>query len=123
MGTDPRHDLGQTGERLAEVFLRARGYRTLTRHFVTPVGELDLVMLDRDTVVFVEVKARRDRAFADPEDAVGSQKQRCLTRAAKWFLQQRGLGDRPCRFDVVTVIVAPPAVPEICHYPDAFPPA
>lgn len=123
MAPAPREDLGQTGERLAEFFLRARGFRTAARHFTTPVGELDLVMHDGATIVFVEVKTRRDRRFADPEDAVGSRKQARLMRAARWFLAQRGLHDRPCRFDVVTVIHAPPAEPEIAHYIDAFPPA
>jgi putative endonuclease len=123
MPPEARHDLGQTGEKLAEVFLRQRGYRTAARHFTTPVGELDLVMQAGATIVFVEVKTRRDRRFADPEDAVDGRKQARLLRAARWFLAQRGLHDRPCRFDVVTVILAPPAEPEIAHHVDAFPPA
>jgi putative endonuclease len=119
--SDPRHQFGEQGEALAERYLRKRGFRTVARRHLTPVGELDLIMTDANTVVFVEVKTRRDRRCADPEDAVGSVKQRRLTRAARWFLQQRRWEERPCRFDVVTVVLAPDAS-ELQYYKDAFPP-
>ncbi len=123
MGTprDPRHQLGDAGERLAERFLTARGLKTVARRFSTPVGELDLVMRDRSTVVFVEVKTRHDRDFADPQDAVNLRKQRRLTRAAQWFIQQRRWQDQPCRFDVVAVTLAA-GEPQIEHFPEAFEP-
>jgi putative endonuclease len=119
---DPRHELGREGERLAEHFLRRHGLKTVTRHFATPVGELDLVMRDGDTVAFVEVKTRRDRRHADPEDAVGRDKQRRLTRAARWFIHHRGWDGRPCRFDIVSVILPGTGEAEIEHFPGAFSP-
>ena len=117
---DPRHELGQKGERLAEQRLRASGLKTVARHFNTPVGELDLIMRDGDTLVFVEVKTRRDRKYADPEDAVTREKQRRMTRTARWYIEHSGWGDRPCRFDVVTVILPPDGTPQLEHFPDAF---
>ena len=66
---DARIELGRVGERLAEQLLHKHGLKTVARRFTTPVGELDLVMRDGDTVVFVEVKTRRDRDLADPQDA------------------------------------------------------
>ena len=119
---DPRHRLGDEGERLAERFLERRGLKTIARRFTTPVGELDLVMRDGETVVFVEVKTRRDRDFADPQDAVNVPKQRRLTRAAQWFIHDRRWEHRPCRFDVVAVTLAAGADPQIEHFPDAFGP-
>ncbi len=119
---DPRHALGRTGEALAAAWLRKRGLKLITRHFVTPVGELDLVFREGDTVVFVEVKTRRDRIYAEPEDAVGGRKQRRSLRAAQWFLQHKRWEDRPCRFDVVTVILPATGEPEVKHFPDAFAP-
>ena len=119
---DPRHELGQEGERLAEKYLRRRHLKTVTRHFSTPTGELDLVMRDGDTVVFVEVKTRRDRKYADPEDSVNRAKRSRMARAARWFIHLRRWEDRPCRFDVVTVILAEGAEPEIVHFPDCFTP-
>ena len=119
---DPRHRLGSEGERLAERFLTRRGFKTIARRFSTPVGELDLVMRDGRTVVFVEVKTRRDRDCADPEDAVGPRKQRRMTRAAGWFIHHQSWEDRPCRFDVVAITLATGGDPQIEHFPDAFGP-
>lgn len=119
---DPRHELGRAGEHLAEQYLRLRGLKTITRHFNTPTGEIDLIMRDRETLVFVEVKTRRDRKYADPEDAVRASKRRRMTRAAHWFIHKKHWEDQPCRFDVVAVLLPPDAQPEIEHFPDAFPP-
>ena len=91
---DPRHRLGREGERLAERFLRLHGLKTVTRHFNTPVGELDLIMRAGETLVFIEVKTRRDRKYADPQEAVRRDKQRRMTRAARWFLAARMRGKR-----------------------------
>ncbi len=120
--SDPRHELGRQGERLAEKYLRRRGLKTVVRRFSTPVGELDLVMLDGQTVVFVEVKTRRSRAFADPQDAITGEKIGRLARAARWFLQSRRWYDRPCRFDAVAVTIPTVGEPEIEHIPEAFDP-
>ncbi len=116
--SDPRHTLGLAGERLAESHLVRLGMKCLARRFATPAGELDLVMLDGDTVVFVEVKTRADRALADPQDAVTPAKQRRLGRAARWFLARNRLERRPCRFDVVGVILGPAGPPQIEHTRD-----
>ncbi len=120
---DPRHELGLDGEALAESHLKRLGLRPVARRFATPVGELDLVMRDGATLVFVEVKTRRDRRFAAPHDAVSPEKQRRLTRAARWFVHDRRQHDVPLRFDVIGIVVTPDAPPEIEHFRDAFPPA
>jgi putative endonuclease len=117
-----RSDLGLRGERLAEAFLKKRGLKAVARRFSTPVGELDLVMRQAETVVFVEVKTQRDRAFTDPELRVTAAKQRKLLKAAQWFLNRKRWIDRPCRFDVVAVVVPEAGEPVIEHFPDAFGP-
>jgi putative endonuclease len=117
---DPRHQFGRDGERLAERLLRKSGLKTVARHFNTPVGELDLVMRDGDALVFVEVKTRRDRKYADPEDAVTREKRRRMVRTARWYIEHTGWGDRPCRFDVVTAIVPVEGPPQLEHFADAF---
>ena len=119
-GADPRQQLGRQGERLAEAFLNRLGLKTVARRRTTPVGELDLVMRDGDTVVLVEVKTRRSRDLANPQDAVNLTKQRKMTRTAAWFLQRQGWTGRPCRFDVVGVTLPEHGDPEIEHFPDAF---
>ncbi len=118
-----RSELGLQGERLAETFLRKRGLKTLERRFSTPVGEIDLIMRAAETVVFVEVKTLRDRTFKDPQDQVTRSKQRKLLKAANWFLNRKRWMDKPCRFDVVAVVLPKAGEPEIEHFPDAFVPA
>lgn len=75
-------------------------------------------MRERETVIFVEVKTRRDREYADPEDAITATKLKRLMRAVRWFLHHKRWDDRPCRFDVVTVILPPESDPEIEHFAD-----
>jgi len=117
-------ELGRAGERLAERYLKKRGYKLLARRYNTPAGELDLIMRADDTVVFVEVKTQSDRALIDPEQRVTLTKQRRLARAAKWFLTQKRYARDvpPCQFDVVAVVVPEDGDPEIEHFPDAFVP-
>ncbi len=119
---DPRRATALRGERLAESFLKKRGFKSIARRFNTPVGELDLVMRDGATLVFVEVKTRRDRVFADPQDALNPTKWRRLTRAARWFVLRRGWENDPCRFDVVGVTLPERGDPEVEYFPTAFVP-
>jgi len=120
--SDTRSDLGLRGEHLAEIFLRKRGLKTLARRFATPVGEIDLIMREAETIVFVEVKTLRDRVFKDPQDQVTAAKQRKLLKAARWFLNRRRCADLACRFDVVAIVLPESDAPEIEHFPDAFTP-
>lgn len=121
---DPRHALGRRGERVAEKMLRSKGLRVRCRQFRTPVGEIDLVCEDGGAVVFVEVKTRRDRVFADPESSVHPGKQRRLLRAAAWYVHRHRLEDRPLRYDIVTVTLggAHADPQEVEHIEDAFSP-
>jgi putative endonuclease len=115
---------GDRGERAAARHLRRQGMRILARQHRSRLGEIDLIALDRGTVVFVEVKTRRSDAAGRPEEAVTPAKQRQLTRLALEYLKRRGwLGRRSARFDVVAVTwPAGRAKPEITHYRNAFEP-
>lgn len=117
---DPRHDLGLRGEALAEKFLRAAKMKFVTRRFTCPVGELDLVMHDGKTLVFVEVKSQTEDDWIDPEQRVTPAKQKRLVKAAAWLIHQRSWQDKPLRFDVVAVIFRRDATHEIKHLRDAF---
>lgn len=98
--TDPRHRFGRFGEERAAAYLRGVGLEILARNVRTAQGEIDLVALDGDTVVFVEVKSRRRTSGLE---AVDPRKQRRLSRLALAFLARAGWLDRPARFDVVAV--------------------
>lgn len=98
-----RRELGVRGEAAAEQHLRRRGYVIIERNFRCPLGEVDLIALDRGTVVFVEVKTRRDASFGTPVEAIDGRKRRRLQRAAQVYLNRKRLHDRAARFDVVAV--------------------
>ena len=102
-GSFPRRRLGQRGEAAAARYLRRRGYKILARGDRLRPGELDLVVLDGDTIVFVEVKTRQSQEAGHPAEAVDEDKQRRLTRLAVTFLKRHGLLERPARFDVVAI--------------------
>lgn len=120
--TASRQDLGRAGERLAEAYLRQRGLKTLARRYQTPVGELDLVMRERDTIVFVEVKTRSARSHADPQDNLRPTQQRHIGRCARWYLHHKRLEDAPCRFDVVAIVLPDHGDPDVTYFPHAFHP-
>ncbi len=98
-----RRARGAEGEHLAAEFLEARGYRILARNYRTRWGEVDLIAEDGQTMVFVEVKVRRDDRFGGPGASITSAKQVRIARLAQRYLAERRLGDRLCRFDVVLI--------------------
>jgi putative endonuclease len=100
---DPRQILGAKGERIAEQFLRRQRYVILQRNYRCRAGEIDLVALDQDAVVFIEVKTRVVPGFGTPFEAVHPRKQRQIIRAAQRYLTDNRLHDRNARFDVVGV--------------------
>ncbi|HLE18234.1 MAG TPA: YraN family protein, partial [Syntrophales bacterium] len=65
---------GKAGEETAVRHLQKLGYRILERNYRCPVGEIDIVAKDKNTIVFVEVKSRKTEEFGDPELAVGAKK-------------------------------------------------
>lgn len=95
--------LGKEGERLAERFLEKKGYKLLERNYRCSAGELDLVVLDRRVIVFVEVKTRTGQGFGTPFEAVEFRKQRKIIQSAQFFLAEKGLQQRDARFDVIGV--------------------
>lgn len=122
MFRDPRHRLGAAGESLAEQALGRAGFRVLERRFRTREGEVDIVALDGDVVVFVEVKTRSAGAIAFPGEFVTPGKQRRLARAALAWLAGRGWLERRCRFDVVEVVFRGARCAQVRHLRDAFRP-
>lgn len=89
-------------EQTALEWLQQSGLALVARNWRSRFGELDLVMRDGGTLVFVEVRYRRDPCFGGGAASVGATKRARLTRAARGFLQQHPrLAQLPCRFDVV----------------------
>lgn len=115
--------LGDRGERAAARYLRRQGFKILARQHSSRLGEIDLIALDGDCVVFVEVKTRRSDAAGHPVEAVTPDKQRQLTRLALAWLKQHNLLEHRARFDIVAILWPEGARhPEIQHYRNAFEP-
>ena len=95
---------GAAAERRARAFLRCRGLRPLDANYRCRAGEVDLVMREHDTLVFVEVRYRRSDAFGRGAETVDRAKQRRIIKAAARYLQHHPQwADRVCRFDVVSI--------------------
>jgi len=94
---------GQQGESLAARYLKKHGYRILENNYRTPMGEIDIIARDGDTLVFVEVKARRSGRYGPPQAAVTHRKQRRISMAALHYLKTTGRAQARARFDVVAI--------------------
>ena len=123
MPTDTRRTTGIKGEEEAARFLTRSGYAILDRNVRTRAGEIDLVAKEGKTLVFVEVKTRRDLIVEGdpPQAAVHTRKQNRLAKLAHGYLKLKRIRQTPCRFDVVSVILNEEGgVKAIRHIPNAF---
>lgn len=115
--------LGNQGERLAGRHLRRQGFKILARQHRSALGEIDLIALDGATIVFVEVKTRRNEAAGHPAEAVTLAKQRQLTRSALAYLRRHDRLESPARFDVVAILWPDDgSPPRVEHFRNAFDP-
>ena len=114
-----RQAFGELGERIAERWLRRRGWRVVQRRFRSGHRDIDLVVEQEGVVAFVEVKARRGNSFGDPVEAVDWRKQRELGRSARVWIDRHGRSAEAYRFDVVGVLVSGERV-RIRHVANAF---
>jgi putative endonuclease len=95
---------GARWEKSAESFLHDRGLKLLQRNFSSRFGEIDLVMQDEKTIVFVEVKYRKSNQHGSGADAVTFHKQGRISRTAAWYLAKNPhRAEQVCRFDVVSI--------------------
>ena len=97
--------IGARGEDIAVTNLKKCRYRIIERNYRCRFGEVDIIALDKGTIVFVEVKTRSTEAYGTPETSVTLRKQHQLTKVALCYLQQKDLLNRDARFDVVAIKV------------------
>jgi putative endonuclease len=110
--------LGREGELAASAYLRRKGIRILARNFLCRSGEIDLIARDGDTLVFVEVKTRREGV---PAEAVTPAKERSLTLAAMTFLRRYEALEVRSRFDIIAIVWPDSSKkPNIEHIVNAF---
>ena len=99
-----RKQRGDAAEDAAARFLQSQGLHLLARNARYPFGEIDLIMLDAQVLVFAEVRFRRSERFGGAIASVDGAKRRKIARAAQaWLVSHRQFGNAACRFDVVAV--------------------
>jgi putative endonuclease len=115
-----RISLGKKGEEAAVRYLAKRKYKILARGFRMFRGEIDIIAFRRRTLVFCEVKTRRNRRYGFPEEAVTEAKQDQIRKIAQGYLVKSRLDDALCRFDVLSVVMDENGRPVVEHIKDAF---
>lgn len=96
-------NLGLAAEKLAETFLINRGLKLVSRNYHCRFGEIDLIMQDAKTLVFVEVRFRKNAQFGGAGASITPQKMQKLSLTAQHYLQTNNQthGNQPCRFDAI----------------------
>jgi len=97
-----KQQFGTDSESTAEKYLKKMGYKIIKRNYRTKFGEIDIIAKDKDTLVFVEVKARKSGAY-NPKEAVTANKQRKISMAALYYLKSTRQIKARARFDVVSI--------------------
>jgi putative endonuclease len=97
--------LGALGEKIAgEHLMNVEGYRIIANNYTCSLGEIDIVALDQDTLVFVEVRTSSVPSAMYAEESIGFRKQKKLRQLASFYLKEKSLHNVSCRFDVVIIL-------------------
>jgi len=97
-------DTGSRGEDRAVFYLQKRGYRILERNYRNRLGEIDIIALEKGTIVFIEVKTRTSDSFGFPFEAVTKRKREKMKNVALLYLK-KFRHEVPARFDVVSIFL------------------
>jgi len=98
-----RQQFGKTGESIAVKELTTLGYTILEKNFRAKPGEIDIIAKDKETIVFVEVKARRTKSFGNAKYSITPGKQRKISMTALIYLKQKSMMKKKARFDVIII--------------------
>lgn len=113
------NELGKWGEDMAAKFLEEKGYHIVACDWKDNHKDIDIVAIDTDTLVFVEVKTRRNDYFLQPEQAVNGKKIKNITLAANRFIKMHQI-DLQIRFDIISIVGTDESNCKINHIEDAF---
>lgn len=100
---EDRKRTGVIGEKEAAKLLKKQGYKILETNYRCPLGEIDIIAKEKDTVVIVEVRTKRSRRFGTPEESVNATKRAKLIELANYYLQRKNQQNKFWRIDVVAV--------------------
>ncbi|MDH5258286.1 MAG: YraN family protein [Gammaproteobacteria bacterium] len=104
-GKQTTSDIGKSAENLAAEYLAKQGLNVIDRNFSAKTGEIDLIAMDSKTLVFVEVKFRKNSLFGQPYETVTHSKQQKIIRTAQTYLQKnKKYSNKACRFDIISIL-------------------
>ncbi len=112
------NQLGEEGEKVALGFLRNKGYEILETNWRSGREEVDIIAIEKHTLVIVEVKTRTSDYSGSPEEFVTKKKQRRLIKAANDYIEQKDFNGET-RFDIISIIMKD-GIEEIDHIEDAY---
>lgn len=98
-----KQQIGNAGEKIAVSHLESHGYSILDRNFKAGRGEIDIIAMQENILVFIEVKTKKHGDFGDPITWVTRNKQRQIGRVSQAYLLQHAVQDMDIRFDVITL--------------------
>jgi len=113
-------NIGKIGEDLAAKLLVEKGYLILERNYRFGHGEIDIIAMHNETLVFVEVKTRKNLEYGEPEYAITKNKQRQVRKMAELYLFDKDITDTDCRIDVVAILLKKKDEHYINHIENAF---
>ncbi len=111
---------GSEGEDIACEFISKLGYKIVERNYQFGHGEIDIIAKDVDTLVFIEVKYRKNLEYGPPELAITKGKQNLVKRTATAYLWEKEIKDNLSRIDVIAILKLPDQKPQINHIINAF---
>jgi len=117
---DHRKILGEKGEKIAEKFLKKNHFKIIEKNYKNRYGEIDIIAMDGDYLVFVEVKTKSCADFSEPETWVDFKKQNQLIKLANFYLSEKDFNDINCRFDVIGITLGKDNKEKIVHIENAF---
>lgn len=113
-------EVGKLGEQEAKEYLKKNNYQILGLNFRCKLGEIDIIAYHKNTIVFVEVKTRKNNVYGTPAQAVNKSKQKRIIKTALYYLQLKNKYNENVRFDIVEVWQSDKVIKDINIIPNAF---
>ena len=111
-------ETGKSGELIAKEYLINKGYNILETNYRNKIGEIDIIAMDGDILVFLEVKTRRDYSYGYAFEAVNIKKQRKIINTSMVYIKYKNLIDVQLRYDIIEVYLTKAL--KINHLDNAF---
>lgn len=111
-------EIGKKGEMLSKEYLVSKSYNIMNLNFRNHIGEIDIIAMDKDVLVFIEVKTRTSIKYGYPYEAVNYRKQQKIIYTSFAYINQRNIKDTQLRYDIIEVYLTPSI--KINHIENAF---